>query len=70
MAKKKKYYAVVKGLNPGIYTKWYGKNGAANQVIKFSGALFEGFEIEGEAKEFMKQPINEQPDIQEMEAEG
>jgi ribonuclease HI len=69
LAKKKKYYAVVKGRNPGIYTKWYGKNGAQTQVAKFSGALFEGFETEGEAKEYMKQPINKQPEIEKTEAE-
>lgn len=67
MAKKKKCFAVVKGRKPGIYTEWYGKNGAATQVIRFSGALYQGFETEGEAKEFMKRPINEQPDIQETE---
>ena len=70
MAKKKKYYAVVKGRNPGIYTEWKGQNGAQGQIIRFSGAIYKGFETKGEAKEYMKQPINEQPDIQETEAEG
>ena len=70
MAKKKKYYAVVIGRNPGIYTAWKGQNGAQAQIIRFSGSVYKGFETEGEAKEYMKQPINEQPDIQETEAEG
>jgi ribonuclease HI len=70
LAKKKKYYAVVKGRNPGIYTEWKGQNGAQAQIIRFSGSVYKGFETEGEAKEYMKQPINEQPDIQETEAEG
>jgi ribonuclease HI len=70
LAKKKKYYAVVKGRNPGIYTEWKGQNGAQAQIIRFSGSVHKGFETEGEAKEYMKQPINEQPDIQETEAEG
>jgi len=69
LAKKKKYYAVVKGCNPGIYTEWTGQNGAQAQVIKFSGALFEGFETEGEAKEFMKKQLNKQPEIEKTEAE-
>jgi len=70
LAKKKKYYAVVKGRNPGIYTEWKGQNGAQGQIIRFSGAIYKGFETEGEAKEYMKQPINEQPEIQETETEG
>ena len=70
MAKKKRYYAVVKGRNPGIYTQWKGHNGAQAQIMRFSGSVYKGFETEGEAKKFMKQPINEQPDTQETEIKG
>jgi len=70
LAKKKRYYAVVKGRNPGIYTEWKGHNGAQAQIMRFSGSVYKGFETEGEAKKFMKQPINEQPDIQETEIKG
>jgi ribonuclease HI len=69
LAKKKKYYAVVNGCNPGIYTEWKGQNGAQAQVIRFSGALFQGFETKKEAEEFMKQQTIEQPEIEKTEAE-
>jgi len=70
LAKKKRYYAVVKGRNPGIYTEWKGQNGAQAQIIRFSGSVYKGFETEREAEEFMNQQSIEQPDIQETEAAG
>ena len=69
MAKKKKYYAVVNGRKPGIYTEWKGQNGAQAQIIRFSGSIYKGFETEREAKEYMKQQTKEQPEIQKTEAE-
>lgn len=39
----KKYYAVVKGARPGLYTSWSGENGAQAQVFGFLGAKFKGF---------------------------
>ncbi|MCJ7683143.1 MAG: RNase H1/viroplasmin domain-containing protein, partial [Desulfobacteraceae bacterium] len=68
MAKKKRYYAVVKGRNPGVYTEWKGQNGAQAQIIRFSGSVYKGFETERKAEEFMNQQSIEQPDIQETEA--
>lgn len=38
-----KYYVVVKGRQPGIYTKWDGPDGAAAQVNGVSGAQYRGF---------------------------
>jgi len=49
---KKKYYAVVKGRKPGIYTSWYGTDGGDTQVKGFSGALFKGFRSYREAQEW------------------
>ena len=69
MAKKKKYYAVVKGRIPGIYTEWTGQTGAQAQIIRFSGAIYKGFENKKEAKEFMKQQTREQPEVDKTEAE-
>ena len=44
MAKKKrKYYAVVRGKTPGIYTEWTGPDGAKQQVDGFPAALYKGF---------------------------
>jgi ribonuclease HI len=50
---KKKYYAVIRGKRPGIYTSWFGPGGAEEQVRGFAGAVFRGFPTLQEAKEFM-----------------
>lgn len=50
MAKAKKYYAVRKGLTPGIYTSW----GECQQNINgFSGAEYKGFSTKEEAEAFI-----------------
>ena len=50
MAKKGKFYAVRKGLIPGIYTTW----GECQQNVNgFPGAEFESFPTEEKAKAFM-----------------
>ena len=50
MAKAKKYYAVRKGLTPGIYTTW----GECQQNINgYSGAEYKSFSTEEEAKAFL-----------------
>jgi ribonuclease HI len=51
--KKKKYYAVAVGNSPGIYTEWYGDNGAGNQVKGFAGAVFKGFPTKAAAEDFI-----------------
>ena len=58
MAKKKKYYAVAVGKKPGIYTEWFGANGAEIQVRGFPGAVFKGFPTLQEAKDFLAQKPN------------
>jgi ribonuclease HI len=51
---KKKYYAVAVGRRPGIYTRWFGNDGAHVQVEGFKGALYKGFETMEEARGFMQ----------------
>lgn len=46
----KKYYAVKKGLTPGIYTNWAD---CRTQIDGYSGAIYKGFAALEEAKEFM-----------------
>lgn len=46
----KKYYAVKKGLTPGIYTSWAD---CQAQVNGFSGPVFKGFATKEEALDFM-----------------
>lgn len=47
---KKKYYAVKKGTNPGIYLTW---DECKEQVSGFSGAEYRGFATEEEAKAYL-----------------
>jgi ribonuclease HI len=46
-----KFYAVVKGKNPGIYTSW---KECEFQVKGFSGAIYKSFKTKNEAEEFIK----------------
>jgi len=55
MARKKNYYAVAVGRNPGIYTAWYGNKGAEAQVKGCTGAVFKGFVTKQEAEAFMNE---------------
>lgn len=54
--KKKKFYAVVKGRRPGIYTEWFGPAGAYDQVKGFAGAVYKGFFTRSEAEHFCEDP--------------
>ena len=49
---KKKFYAVVRGLNPGIYLTW---DECKAQTHRFPGAIFKGFASRSEAENFMSQ---------------
>jgi ribonuclease HI len=53
---KKKYYAVLSGQKPGIYTKWSGENGAEAQVKGFPGARYRAFPSTKEAEAWLKNP--------------
>ena len=52
----KKFYAVARGRNPGIYSRWFGPGGAHEQVDGFADAVFKGFPTLEEAREFVKNP--------------
>ena len=52
--KKQKFYAVVKGCTPGIYTTW---DEAKTQVIGYLGAVYKSFKTEEQAEEFMNTPV-------------
>ena len=54
---KNKFYAVKKGLKPGIYNTW---DECKIQVLKFPGAIYKSFKTLSEAEEFMgKKPKND-----------
>jgi ribonuclease HI len=57
MAKSKnKFYAVAAGKKPGIYTVWFGPDGAEIQVRGVEGARFKGFLTLNEAEAWPKNP--------------
>jgi ribonuclease HI len=56
MKKTKKFYAVARGRNPGIYTQWFGETGAEAQVKEFVGARFKGFATLDEALQWLENP--------------
>lgn len=64
MEKIKKFYAVARGRNPGIYTQWFGKTGAEVQVKGFVGARFKGFATLEEARQWLDNPDMEPAPIQ------
>jgi ribonuclease HI len=50
---RKKFYAVRKGHQTGIYTEWFGTGGAQIQVQGFPGAQYRGFPTREDAEAFM-----------------
>ncbi|OIP91102.1 MAG: ribonuclease HI [Syntrophobacterales bacterium CG03_land_8_20_14_0_80_58_14] len=56
MGSKNKYYAVIRGYQPGIYTAWYGPGGAEEQVRGYAGAVFKGFVTVEEARRWLGSP--------------
>ncbi len=53
--KKKQYYIVVKGYEPGLYKQWHGDDGAAVQVQGYSNPIYKGFYTLEDAVWWMKQ---------------
>ena len=50
----KKFYAVAKGIKPGIYTNWPE---AKAQIDGFAGAIYKGFPTYKEAENWLKKPV-------------
>ncbi len=57
MGKSKKYYAVARGDQPGIYTSWFGAQGAEAQIRGVAGALYRGFASLTEAEQWLENPV-------------
>jgi ribonuclease HI len=53
--KKKQYYVVVYGRNPGIYTQWSGVGQAAEQVEGFDCAIYKGFYTREEVLNWLRE---------------
>jgi ribonuclease HI len=62
---KKKYYAIARGRETGIFSTWFGIGNAEQQVRGFAGARYKGFPTIDEARSWMKEqqsaPANKQP---------
>jgi ribonuclease HI len=56
MGSQKKFYAVIRGCRPGIYTAWYGPGGAEEQVRGYAGAIYKGFTTLHEAQQWFESP--------------
>lgn len=54
MTRSRKFYAVARGRRPGIYTQWFGPDGAQAQVIGFQNARYKGFATRSEAEAFLQ----------------
>ena len=53
--KKKQYYIVVKGRKPGLYSQWFGQDGAADQVEGYPQAVYKGFHTLEDAVGWLRQ---------------
>ena len=51
----KKFYAVRRGRRTGIFTEWFGSEGAQAQVKGFPGAQYRGFPSRAEAQAFLEE---------------
>ena len=52
---KKKFYAIARGRNKGIFTKWFGVGGAYDQVNGYKGAVYKGFLTRDEADAWLSE---------------
>ena len=57
----KKIYAVVQGRQPGLYSDWFGNQGAAAQVKGFTGAIFKSFPTRDQAVAWYQEKAGEPP---------
>lgn len=56
MGKYQKYYAVARGTQPGIYSTWFGPEGAEERTRGFAGALYRRFASLSEAQRWLENP--------------
>jgi ribonuclease HI len=59
--KKKKFYAIAKGRNTGIFSEWFGPAGAEAQIKGFTGARYKGFPTIEEARQWLKEMEHAEP---------
>jgi ribonuclease HI len=52
---KKQYYIVIHGRKPGLYTEWFGDNGASKQVDGLTDAIYKGFYTKEDALHWLRE---------------
>ena len=55
MTEKKQYYVVIQGRRPGLYDRWFGEGGAAEQVDGLADAVYKGFYTLQEAVDWLRE---------------
>lgn len=63
MEKKKKFYAVARGRNTGIFSAWFGPGGAEAQIREFAGARYKGFPTIEEARQWLAETAGMSPSL-------
>jgi len=53
MGNKNNYYSVARGRKTGIFSAWYGPNGAEAQILGYAGARYKGFATIEEARKWL-----------------
>jgi ribonuclease HI len=59
----KKFYAIVRGRQPGIYGQWSGDDGAQAQVAGYAGARYKGFSSFDEALQWFRDQARAEPKL-------
>jgi ribonuclease HI len=59
----KKYYAVVRGRQTGIYSQWAGEHGAQAQVDGYANARYKGFSDLAEARRWFRDQAGAEPTL-------
>jgi ribonuclease HI len=54
LGREKSIYIVIRGIHPGVYFTWSGKDGAEAQVKGYQDALYKGFVTEAEAVRWLQ----------------
>ena len=53
--RKKQYYVVVRGRQPGVYDRWFGEGSAKEQIDGYPEAIYKGFYSREDAREWLGQ---------------
>lgn len=68
MEKKKKFYAIARGRNTGIFSAWFGPSGAEAQIREFAGARYKGFPTIEEARQWLSDMTEESTSLKKTAA--